>query len=140
MLIPGSDIEAASARIRAHLAPTPLVHARHFSRKLGVNVFFKLETLQPTHSFKVRGAFNALMQLSSAQAKRGVVTASGGNHGLAVAHVARALGIAATIYLPESATQAKLAAIRKSFGLSMYWIKRARTALVQSLKAPRGTA
>ena len=49
MLIPGPDIEAAAARIRAHLAPTPLVHARHFSRKLGANVFFKLETLQPTH-------------------------------------------------------------------------------------------
>jgi len=112
MLIPGHEIEAAASHIRTHLAVTPLVRADHFSRKLDANVFFKLETLQPTHSFKVRGAFNALMQLDDGQRKRGVVTASGGNHGLAVAHAARVLGIRATIYLPESATEAKLAAIR----------------------------
>lgn len=112
MLISRLEIEAAASRIRAHLAVTPLVRADHFSRKLGANVFFKLETLQPTHSFKVRGAFNALTQLSNEQKKRGVVTASGGNHGLAVAHVADVLGIPATVYLPESATEGKLAAIR----------------------------
>jgi len=112
MLIPGHEIEAAASHIRTHLAVTPLVRADHFSRKLDANVFFKLETLQPTHSFKVRGAFNALMQLDDGQRKRGVVTASGGNHGLAVAYAARALDIRATIYLPESATEAKLAAIR----------------------------
>lgn len=112
VLIPKQDIETAAARIRPHLPVTPLVRADHFSRKLGANVFFKLETLQPTHSFKVRGAFNALTQLSDEQKKRGVVTASGGNHGLAVAHAAHVLGIPATVYLPESATEAKLAAIR----------------------------
>jgi threonine dehydratase len=112
MLISRLEIEAAAARIRGHLAVTPLVRADHFSRKLSANVFFKLETLQPTHSFKVRGAFNALSHLSDDQKKRGVVTASGGNHGLAVAHAAHVLGIPATVYLPESATQAKLAAIR----------------------------
>ena len=112
MLIPVHEIEAAASRIRTHLANTPLVRADHFSRKLGANVFFKLETMQPTHSFKVRGAFNALMQLSDNQRESGVVTASGGNHGLAIAHAARVLGIRATIYLPESVTEAKLAAIR----------------------------
>jgi threonine dehydratase len=112
MLIPRLEIEAAAARIRAHLAITPLVRADHFSRKLGANIFFKLETLQPTHSFKVRGAFNALTQLSDEQKKRGVVTASGGNHGLAIAHAAAVLNIPATVYLPQSATEAKLAAIR----------------------------
>jgi len=112
MLIPRHEIVAAASHIRTHLAITPVVRADHFSRKLGANVFFKLETLQPTHSFKVRGAFNALTQLDDAQRKRGVVTASGGNHGLAVAYAARALDIRATIYLPESATEAKLAAIR----------------------------
>jgi threonine dehydratase len=112
MLIPKQDIGTAVARIRPHLPVTPLVRAEHFSRKLGASVFFKLETLQPTHSFKVRGAFNALMQLPDEQKKRGVVTASGGNHGLAVAYAAQVLGIPATIYLPESATEAKLAAIR----------------------------
>jgi threonine dehydratase len=112
MLISKEDIQAAEDRIRPHLPVTPLLRSSHFSRKFGANVFFKLETLQPTHSFKVRGAFNALVQLSDEQAKRGIVTASGGNHGLAVAHAARVLGIASTVYLPESATEAKLSAIR----------------------------
>jgi threonine dehydratase len=112
MLIPRHEIEAAASRIRSHLAITPLIRSDHFSRRLDANVFFKLETLQPTHSFKVRGAFNALMQLPDEQRKRGVVTASGGNHGLAVAYAARELGMRATVYLPESATEAKLAAIR----------------------------
>ncbi len=112
MLIARQAIEDAAARIRPYLPATPLVRAAHFSRQLGCNVLFKLETLQPTHSFKVRGAFNALLQLSDEQRKRGVVTASGGNHGLAIAHAARVLGIPATIYLPQSATEAKLAAIR----------------------------
>ena len=112
MLIPKLDIETAVARIRPYLPITPLVRAEHFSRKLGASIFFKVETLQPTHSFKVRGAFNALTQLSDKEKKRGVVTASGGNHGLAVAYAAQVLGIPATVYLPESATEAKLAAIR----------------------------
>lgn len=61
-------------------------------------MFFKLETLQPPHSSKVRGAFNALMQLSHEQRKRGVVTASDGNHGLAIAYAAHMLDIPATVY------------------------------------------
>lgn len=113
MLIPRLDIEAAAARIRPHLAATPLLRSEHFSRKFDANVFFKLETLQPTHSFKVRGAFSALTRLSDEQKQRGVVAASGGNHGLAVAFAAAALGIPATIYLPESATEAKLDPIRR---------------------------
>lgn len=113
MLIPRLDIEAAAARIRPHLAPTPLVRSEEFSRRLRANVYFKLEVLQPTHSFKVRGAFSALTRLSPDQRKLGVVTASGGNHGLAVAYAAAHLDIPACIFLPESATEAKLAAIRR---------------------------
>ena len=118
MLIAKREIESAGQRIRAHLAPTPLIRAQHFSRELGTNVLFKLEMLQPTHSFKVRGAFSALTQLTEKQKKRGVVTASGGNHGLAVAYAATTLAIPATVYLPESATDIKLAAIRR-FGPEM---------------------
>jgi threonine dehydratase len=113
MLIPRLDIDAAAARIRPHLAPTPLLRSEEFSRRLGANVYFKLETLQPTHSFKVRGAFSALTRLTADQRKLGVVTASGGNHGLAVAYAAAKLGIPASVYLPESATEAKLAVIRR---------------------------
>ncbi|HEX7812852.1 MAG TPA: threonine/serine dehydratase [Burkholderiales bacterium] len=113
MLIPRLDIDAAAARIRPHLAPTPLLRSEEFSRRLGANVYFKLETLQPTHSFKVRGAFSALTRLTAEQRKLGVVTASGGNHGLAVAYAAAKLGIPASVYLPASATEAKLAVIRR---------------------------
>jgi threonine dehydratase len=113
MLIEKACIEAARARLRGHLAPTPLIGSDYFSARLGANVFFKLETLQPTHSFKVRGAFNALSQLKPEQKNRGVVTASGGNHGLAVAYAAKTLGIRASVYLPESATEAKLAPLRR---------------------------
>jgi threonine dehydratase len=113
MPIAFQEIEAAAARIRRHLAPTPLVRSMRLGERLGADVFLKLETLQPTHSFKVRGAFSALTRLDPEQRKRGVVTASGGNHGLAVAYAAMRLGIPATIYLPESATEAKLSAIRR---------------------------
>ena len=113
MLIPRLDIEAAAARIRSHLAPTPLIRSEEFSRRLGANIYFKLETLQPTHSFKVRGAFSALTRLTADQRRLGVVTASGGNHGLAVAYAAAKLGIPASVFLPVSATEAKLGAIRR---------------------------
>lgn len=113
MLIPRLDIEAAAARIRSHLVPTPLIRSEEFSRRLGANIYFKLETLQPTHSFKVRGAFSALTRLTADQRRIGVVTASGGNHGLAVAHAAAKLGVPACVFLPESATEAKLTAIRR---------------------------
>ncbi len=68
--------------------------------------------MQPTHSFKVRGAFNAIANLRDAQRKRGVVTASGGNHGLAVAYAARATEISATVLLPESTPEVRIQAIR----------------------------
>lgn len=113
MSIESSQLKSARERIRPHLVATPLVRSQYFSSCIGANVHFKLETLQPTHSFKVRGAFNALCQLDAGQRGRGVVTASGGNHGLAVAYAARTLNIPASVYLPESATEAKLAPLRR---------------------------
>jgi threonine dehydratase len=109
MLIEKTAIEAAGRNIAAWLRPTPLIRSEHFSRRLKTNIWFKLETLQPTHSFKVRGAFNALLHLPASIRARGVITASGGNHGLAVAHAAKSLGVPARVYLPQSATPAKLA-------------------------------
>jgi threonine dehydratase len=113
MLIERIELENARDRIGAHLPVTPLVRSDYFSDRLQANVYLKVETLQPTHSFKVRGAFNALMQLGPDQRTCGVVTASGGNHGLAVAYAAKTLGIPAAVYLPESATEAKLAPLRR---------------------------
>jgi threonine dehydratase len=91
-----ADVEAAAERIRLHLQPTPLVQG------------LKLETLQPTGSFKVRGALNALLQLEGEP----VVTASAGNFGLAVAWAAGRLGVPATVVVAESASPAKIAALR----------------------------
>ncbi|HZP92791.1 MAG TPA: threonine/serine dehydratase [Burkholderiales bacterium] len=115
MFINKWTIEDAAKRVASHLAPTPLVRARHFTNRVGANVYFKLETLQPTHSFKVRGAFNSLAQLPPELHARGVITASGGNHGLALAYAARVLHIPATVYLPENSHAIRVAAIR-AFG------------------------
>jgi threonine dehydratase len=76
-------------------------------------VFFKLECFQLTGSFKLRGAMARLSSLDSDQRSRGVLTVSAGNHGLATAHCANLLGLAATIVVPESASRAKVASIRR---------------------------
>jgi threonine dehydratase len=90
--------------VAAHLAPTPLVDSA-----LGGGCRLKLETFQPTGAFKVRGALAALARLPAGVA---AVTASAGNHGLGVAWAARTLGRAATIVVPETASPAKIAALR----------------------------
>jgi threonine dehydratase len=112
MLIDPKRIDEAARTVHRWLTPTPLIRSEHLSQKLGANIWLKLETLQPTHSFKVRGAFNAIANLSDAQRERGVVTASGGNHGLAVAYAARTSGIEATVLLPETTPDVRIQAIR----------------------------
>jgi threonine dehydratase len=98
------DLDAAAAVVAARLAPTPLVP----SPALGDDVYLKLETLQPTGSFKVRGALAALARTGDAP----VVTASAGNHGLGIAWAASALGTSATVVVPETASPAKVAALQ----------------------------
>jgi threonine dehydratase len=97
------DLDAAWALVAERLAPTPLVPAP----VLGDDVHLKLETLQPTGSFKVRGALAALARLGG----RPVVTASAGNAGLGVAWAAATLGVDATIVVAETASPAKVAAL-----------------------------
>lgn len=111
MLIDRELIDAAFETVRRSLAPTPLIRSHYLSRKLGANVWLKLETLQPTHSFKVRGAFNAISQLPPQRRAHGVVTASGGNHGLALAYTAQMAGIPATVYLPRKSPPYRVRAI-----------------------------
>ena len=98
------DLDAAARVVADRLAPTPLVPAP----ALGERVWLKLETLQPTGSFKVRGALAALSRAGGGP----VVTASAGNAGLGVAWAATALAVPATIVVPESASPAKVAALR----------------------------
>lgn len=96
-------VEAARQRIAAYVRRTPLAPAPALRGDLGSNLALKLENLQVTGSFKARGAFNNLLQLTEAQRQRGIVAASGGNHGLAVAYAAHRLGIPATIFIPATA-------------------------------------
>jgi threonine dehydratase len=101
-----ADLLAAREAVAARLAPTPLVRAP----ALGEDVWLKLESLQPTGSFKVRGAVAAFAALDH---DAEVVTASAGNHGLGVAWAATALGRRATVVVPENASPAKLAALER---------------------------
>jgi threonine dehydratase len=92
---------------------TPLRRSEWLSAASGADVFLKLETLQPTFSYKIRGALNAVLRLAEGKgAGAAIVTASAGNHGRALAHAAREAGLRLTVYVPETAPRIKLDAIR----------------------------
>jgi threonine dehydratase len=103
-LISLGEIEVARERLRAAVLHTPLVR---LSSVTDAVAFLKAESLQPIGSFKLRGAFNAVAQLSEAQRQRGVITYSSGNHGQGVAYAARAFGIPAVIVMPSNAPEIK---------------------------------
>lgn len=129
----GIDLDAfhaARARIAGYVLTTPLVRARAgmipagpgdvkrgiadvpvFDRRLGRDVLLKLESLQVSGSFKARGAVNRVLSLPPDVARRGLVTASGGNHGLAVAYAGRVVEVPTTVFLPAAASAAKAARI-----------------------------
>lgn len=100
-------ISEAAAFLETRIRRTPMEHSRKLSEMLGVPTWLKLESLQITGSFKIRGAFFRLSRLSSDERKAGVVTCSAGNHGKACAHAARELGLRITIYVPKSVDEAK---------------------------------
>ena len=105
-----AEIEAARSRIAGHVRVTPVMSRCDLGLDMAIDL--KFEQMQHTGSFKPRGAFNTL--LSSDVPAAGVVAASGGNHGAAVAHAARALGHPATIFVPEIAGPAKINLIRET--------------------------
>jgi threonine dehydratase len=109
------DIYAARQRIAGFVRRTPLERSLWLSDLAGHDVYLKLECWQHTRSFKMRGAYNAISALDPAARARGLVTASAGNHGQAVALAARELGARATIFLPSNAPETKQSRIR-SFG------------------------
>jgi len=104
-----ADIAAAADRIVGHVRRTPVLHLTAADLGLGFPVTLKLELLQHAGSFKPRGAFNRL--LSAALPRAGVIAASGGNHGAAVAYAARALGVQAEIFVPALTPPAKVTRI-----------------------------
>lgn len=106
------DVFAARHRIDGRVRRTPLERAERLSAECGADILLKLECWQRTRSFKVRGAFSAISLLEPAQRARGLVTASAGNHGQAVALAARELGARAVVYVPADAPAVKRDRIR----------------------------
>jgi threonine dehydratase len=107
-----ADVQEARQRLLGIAEETPIYLSESLSRRCGREVRLKAENLQRTGSFKVRGAVNKLSTLSDDERGAGVVAASAGNHGQAVAWAARELGMAATIYVPQDAPMAKVEACR----------------------------
>lgn len=107
------EIEQAARRIRPYVRQTPLDESLALSQLGGDQVFLKLENLQHTGSFKLRGATHKLLRLTPDELARGVVTASSGNHGAAVAYALRRLGAAGIVFVPEHAAATKVEAIRR---------------------------
>lgn len=111
-----ADINHAEQRIRPYVRETPLDHTSYLSRLGQSTVLLKLENLQHTGSFKLRGAMNKLLTLTPEQRARGIVTASSGNHGAAVAYALAQLGLTGLIFVPTTAAPAKLQLIERYGG------------------------
>ncbi len=117
-MINSHSIRTAAAQIQPYIRKTPFMNSKGFSELISADVWFKLESLQITGSFKARGAVNKLLSLTEKEKNAGVVSASTGNHGAAVAYAAGKLGIDCTIYVPEGASEAKIENM-KQFGATI---------------------
>ena len=106
------DVEEARERIRDQIYLSPLPYSETISRMAGNRVFFKLDNLQITGSFKERGALNRLLTLTKDETERGVIAASAGNHGMAVAFHSRRLNVESTIVMPVHAPLIKVGRVR----------------------------
>lgn len=107
------EVEVAESRIRKHIPPTPLEYSAGISSLLRREVYLKLESFQPIRVFKIRGALNKILSMRDSDLRRGVATASSGNHGIAIAYASRMFGVKATICVPENVNQQKLNAIEE---------------------------
>lgn len=134
------DIYEARERIAGVANRTPLVRSATFGKWSGFEVFLKAENLQKTGSFKIRGASNKILSLTPEEGARGVVTASSGNHGQAVACAAALCGYKATVIMPEGGSKAKAASI-KGYGADLLFCgttSNERLAFADELCAERG--
>jgi threonine dehydratase len=114
-LIPAHAVLAAN-RIAPYIRETPLDYSPYFSELSGANVYLKLENLQHTGSFKLRGAFNKLLSMSEEDRESGGVAASSGNHGAAIAYAMNKLGVTGPIFVPEQTSPTKVDAIKRAGG------------------------
>jgi threonine dehydratase len=108
MILPAApDVLAAARRLRGVIQRTPCTHSAPLSTRAGAEMHLKWENQQSTGSFKLRGAFNALLTMPIEERRRGVVVSSAGNHGLGIAYAARTLGMRARVYIPITAPLVK---------------------------------
>lgn len=136
------DIEAAAARLQGVSLRTPLIQNVELNEALGGTVLIKPECLQVTGSFKIRGAYNRLSQLTTQQASNGVVAWSSGNHAQGVAAAGAMLGIRTTIVMPQDAPKAKLNNTRRLGGEVITYDRYNgdREAIAREIAAQRGAA
>jgi threo-3-hydroxy-L-aspartate ammonia-lyase len=138
-LVTYADIETAHQRLSGVAHKTPVITSRTINDRTNSQIFFKCENFQRTGSFKFRGAYNALAQLSEEQKRQGVLTYSSGNHGQALALAGKLLGSPTTIVMPQDAPEVKLAATR-GYGAEVILYDRAittREELAQNLATER---
>lgn len=137
-----ADIEAAAARLEGVVVRTPLLQNAELDRIAGGTVLIKPECFQAIGSFKIRGAYNLLAQLTPEQAAKGVVAWSSGNHAQGVALAGKLLGIHAAIVMPEDAPAAKLESTRRLGGEIVTYDRYSedREAIARKLAAERGAA
>ena len=107
------EIDKAHERIFSLIIKTPLISSETINKKINANVYFKLENLQWTGSFKLRGASNKISQLSNEEKSRGIVSYSSGNHAQAVAYASNLIGVQATIIMPKNAPSIKIKNTKK---------------------------
>ena len=115
------NVKNASIFIKDHIRKTNLDYSEYFSTLSSNEVYFKLENTQITGSFKIRGAFNKLLSLSQIERDKGIITASTGNHGLAVAYASNKLNIPCKIYVPNIASKIKVNKIKKLGSRVIYY-------------------
>src|SRR5436190_17705475 len=115
-MVGSGDVVRAAEAVTNVARETPVLPAKQLSRQVGGQLWLKLENLQVTGSFKVRGAVNRLSAMSDVERGMGVLAASAGNHAQAVAWAARKLGAKATLFMPAEAPLAKIAAVREYGG------------------------
>lgn len=131
-------VQQAARRIAGHLHRTPVLTSATLDRELGCTTFFKAENLQKVGAFKARGALNAVLSLADADARRGVVTHSSGNHAAALANAARVRRIPCVVVMPESAPAVKVAAVR-GYGAEVVFCQQAeREAVCARVRDERG--
>ena len=138
-LVSRDDVLAAQRLVAPRVHRTPLTRSAYLSDRFGADVWLKLEQLQKTGSFKVRGVLNKMSTLTPAERARGVVTLSAGNHAQAVAWAARDAGIRATVVMPSKAVQSKIDATR-GYGAELILTDADLLETARALEAERGLA